>query len=159
MLTQKPQLPRVVFEAAVTWAGRSGKSQFWSLTRAPAKGAPRDASVRTDEWAFRFLGAASSADFCYRDHAQLEKMRQLGMKPEDEYKLSTMREHISKLAQARQGCGWSLACTRQVAESPLSLQRGFAASRERRLARASRRCRLPGARNRTADHHSPHSIR
>lgn len=30
-------------------------------------------------------------------------MRHLGMKPEDEYKLSVMREHISKLAQARHG--------------------------------------------------------
>ena len=42
-------LSRVVFEAAVSWAGRSGKSQFWSLTRTVVKGAPRDASVRTDE--------------------------------------------------------------------------------------------------------------
>jgi len=37
-----------------------------------------------------------------RDHAQLEKMRQLGMKPEDEYKLSAMRDYINKLAAARQ---------------------------------------------------------
>lgn len=36
-----------------------------------------------------------------RDHAQLDKMRQLGMKPEDEFKLSMMREHISKLASSR----------------------------------------------------------
>ncbi|ORY82386.1 Other/VPS15 protein kinase [Leucosporidium creatinivorum] len=78
-------LPRVIFEAAVAWAGRSGKSNFWSLPRGSAKGAPRDAGVRTDE-----------------DHAQLEKMRQLGMKPEDEFKLSMMREYISKLAISRQ---------------------------------------------------------
>lgn len=38
----------------------------------------------------------------YRDHAQLEKMRQLGMKAEDEYKLSAMRDYINKLAAARQ---------------------------------------------------------
>jgi hypothetical protein len=38
----------------------------------------------------------------HRDHAQLEKMRQLGMKPEDEYKLSSMRDYINKLAAARQ---------------------------------------------------------
>lgn len=40
---------RVVFEAAVKWAGKAGKSNFWALNRAPAKGAPRDAGVRTDE--------------------------------------------------------------------------------------------------------------
>ncbi|GAA6060755.1 hypothetical protein JCM10212_006735 [Sporobolomyces blumeae] len=78
-------LPRVIFEAAVSWASRAGKSNFWSASRTPAKGAPRDAGVRTDE-----------------DHAQLEKMRQLGMKPEDEYKLSAMRDYVHKLALARQ---------------------------------------------------------
>ncbi|GAA5836125.1 hypothetical protein JCM9279_002203 [Rhodotorula babjevae] len=82
-------LSRVVFEAAVSWASRSGKSHFWSLSRGsggPTKGAPRDASVRTDE-----------------DHAQLERMRQLGMSVEDEYKLSAMREYVAKVAAARQG--------------------------------------------------------
>ncbi|GAA5934969.1 ubiquitin-binding serine/threonine protein kinase VPS15 [Sporobolomyces koalae] len=78
-------LPRVIFEAAVTWAGKAGKSNFWSLSRTPAKGAPRDAGVRTDE-----------------DHAQLEKMRQMGMRAEDEYKLGAMRDYINKLASARQ---------------------------------------------------------
>ncbi|BGP14610.1 Serine/threonine-protein kinase [Rhodosporidiobolus nylandii] len=78
-------ISRVVFEAAVAWAARSGKSNFWSLSTRPAKGAPRDAGVRTDE-----------------DHAQLEKMRQLGMSVEDEYKLSAMREYIAKVAAARQ---------------------------------------------------------
>ncbi|KAM0754729.1 Other/VPS15 protein kinase [Meredithblackwellia eburnea MCA 4105] len=77
---------RVVFEAAVAWAGKSPKSHFWAPIRAPARGAPREASVQTDD-----------------DLAQLEKLRGLGMKPEDEYKLSTMRDHIIKLAQARQG--------------------------------------------------------
>ncbi|GAA5975929.1 hypothetical protein JCM10908_005330 [Rhodotorula pacifica] len=78
-------IARVVFEAAVSWAGKAGKSNFWSLNRTPAKGAPRDAGVRTDE-----------------DHAQLEKMRQLGMSVEDEYKLSALREYIAKVAAARQ---------------------------------------------------------
>ncbi|GAA5903427.1 ubiquitin-binding serine/threonine protein kinase VPS15 [Sporobolomyces salmoneus] len=78
-------LPRMIFEAAVSWAGKAGKSNFWSLARTNVKGAPRDAGVRTDE-----------------DHAQLEKMRLLGMKPEDEYKLSAMRDYINKLAAARQ---------------------------------------------------------
>ncbi|GAA6055457.1 hypothetical protein JCM3770_002836 [Rhodotorula araucariae] len=82
-------LSRVVFEAALAWAARSGKSHFWSLSRASsgtAKGAPRDASVRTDD-----------------DHAQLERLRGLGMSVEDEYKLSAMREYIAKVAAARQG--------------------------------------------------------
>ncbi|KAG0667566.1 Serine/threonine-protein kinase [Rhodotorula mucilaginosa] len=78
-------IARVVFETAVSWAGKAGKSNFWSLNRAPAKGAPREAGVRTDE-----------------DHAQLEKMRQLGMSVEDEYKLSALREYIAKVAAARQ---------------------------------------------------------
>ncbi|CEQ42196.1 SPOSA6832_04001, partial [Sporobolomyces salmonicolor] len=43
------QLPRVIFEAAVAWASRVGNSNFWSLSRGPTKGAPRDAGVRTDE--------------------------------------------------------------------------------------------------------------
>ncbi|KAK4047771.1 Serine/threonine-protein kinase [Microbotryomycetes sp. JL221] len=77
-------LSRNVFEAAVAWAGRAGKSNFWSLPRASAKGAPRDAGVKTDE-----------------DHAQLEKMRQLGMRPEDEYKLNMLKDHIAKLAISR----------------------------------------------------------
>lgn len=58
-----------------------------------------------------------------RDHAQLEKMRQLGMKPEDEFKLSMMREYISKLAISRQACvhalfaisRWSLTLTCSLA--------------------------------------------
>ena len=48
-LTSSLQLSRVIFEAAVAWAARSGKSNFWSLARTPARGAPRDASIRTDE--------------------------------------------------------------------------------------------------------------
>ncbi|KAK4050158.1 Serine/threonine-protein kinase [Microbotryomycetes sp. JL201] len=78
-------LSRNVFEAAVSWAGRAGKSNFWSLPRATVKGAPRDVGVRTDE-----------------DHAQLDRMRQLGMRTEDEYKLSMLKDHIAKLALARQ---------------------------------------------------------
>lgn len=84
-------LTRVVFEAAVGWAGRPGKSNFWSIKQAGIKGAPvtkgaaRDASVRTDE-----------------DHAQLEKLRGLGMKPEDEYKLVILKDYIAKLAASRQ---------------------------------------------------------
>ncbi|GAA5855478.1 hypothetical protein JCM8547_007849 [Rhodosporidiobolus lusitaniae] len=92
-------LSRVVFEAAVTWAGKAGKSDFWSLSKGPTKGAPRDAGVRTDE-----------------DHAQLEKMRQLGMSVEDEYKLSTLREYIAKVAAARQA-----APSRDFSSSPSSL--------------------------------------
>ena len=42
-------LSRVIFEAAVTWAGKAGKSYFWSSPRGTVKGAPRDAGVRTDE--------------------------------------------------------------------------------------------------------------
>ncbi|GAA6038901.1 hypothetical protein JCM8097_000564 [Rhodosporidiobolus ruineniae] len=78
-------LSRVVFEAAISWASKSSKSHFWSLAPRPAKGAPRDAGVRTDE-----------------DHAELERLRQLGMSTEDEYKLSALREHIAKVAAARQ---------------------------------------------------------
>ncbi|BGP01316.1 Other/VPS15 protein kinase [Rhodotorula toruloides ATCC 204091] len=78
-------ISRVVFEAAVAWAGKNGKSHFWSATKGPAKGAPRDAGVRTDE-----------------DHAQLERLRQLGMSVEDEYKLTAMRDYIAKVASSRQ---------------------------------------------------------
>lgn len=107
LIPAKPQkqLPRMIFEAAVSWAGKAGKSNFWSLARTTVKGAPRDAGVRTDEcvdliktftrWRFSHL-------FIGRDHAQLERMRQLGMKAEDEYKLSAMRDYINKLAAARQ---------------------------------------------------------
>lgn len=38
----------------------------------------------------------------FRDHAQLEKLRQAGMTPEDEFKLAVMREYVAKLATARQ---------------------------------------------------------
>lgn len=100
------QLLRVIFEAAVNWAGKAGKSNFWSLSRTPAKGAPRDAGVRTDECVellyFPGLLQLLMIGMSDRDHAQLEKMRQLGMKPEDEYKLSAMRDYINKLAAARQ---------------------------------------------------------
>ncbi|SCZ98267.1 BZ3500_MvSof-1268-A1-R1_Chr3-2g06260 [Microbotryum saponariae] len=84
-------LSRVIFEAAVSWAGRAGKSHFWSANGSSKnatreKGAPRDVGVRTDE-----------------DQAQLDKMRQLGMKfPDDEVKLNLMRDYISRLAVARQ---------------------------------------------------------
>ncbi|SCV71242.1 BQ2448_2830 [Microbotryum intermedium] len=84
-------LSRVIFEAAVAWACRAGKSHFWSANgssknAAREKGAPRDVGVRTDE-----------------DQAQLDKMRQLGMKfPDDEVKLNLMRDYISRLAVARQ---------------------------------------------------------
>lgn len=52
---------------------------------------------------FQPVSNAHAKSEFYRDLAQLEKMRSLGMKPEDEYKLTAMREYISKLAAARQG--------------------------------------------------------
>lgn len=58
-------------------------------------------SEPTSEFPATPLRLCSDEIHC-RDNAQLEKMRQLGMKPEDEYKLSAMREYISKLAVARQ---------------------------------------------------------
>lgn len=96
-------LSRVVFEAAVAWAGKNGKSHFWSATKGPAKGAPRDAGVRTDECVQLHSCMLAIPDPpIRRDHAQLERLRQLGMSIEDEYKLTAMRDYVAKVASSRQ---------------------------------------------------------
>lgn len=55
-------------------------------------------SEQTSEW-YSGIGAGTDEG---RDNSQLERMRLLGMKPEDESKLSTLRDYIAKLALARQ---------------------------------------------------------
>lgn len=95
----------------------------------------------------------------YRDHAQLEKMRQLGMKPEDEFKLSMMREYISKLAISRQACAPFLFDSRQSTQLTRSpLQHPISPLRRLRRFDPVRRCSAPRPRHRPSNDLFQHSL-
>ncbi|GAA98823.1 uncharacterized protein L969DRAFT_104294 [Mixia osmundae IAM 14324] len=80
-------LSRAVFEAAITWAARLPRSDFWRSKN------------KLDALQKRLIASAD------QDSAQLDKLRQLGMGPNDEIKLLALRDHISKLTTARQNSG------------------------------------------------------
>ncbi|KAL4253381.1 Serine/threonine-protein kinase Vps15-like protein [Abortiporus biennis] len=95
LLSMKPPISRQVFDAAVQWAMKADKTQFWRSHRSSKTESPRDSMA-----AVRSAGAASSRTRSEEDETQLMKLQQLGMTSSDEAKLFAMRDYILKLSRA-----------------------------------------------------------
>ncbi|KAI0058381.1 ARM repeat-containing protein [Artomyces pyxidatus] len=96
LTAMKPPLSRQVFDAAVQWAMKADKTQFWrSHRRAVSKlDSPQDsvAAMRKPN--------STARNKSEEDESQLTKLRQLGMTTAEEAKLMAMRDYILKLANA-----------------------------------------------------------
>lgn len=100
-------IPRIVYEAAVVWAGRRQRSHFWQLSSAAAKKPQSSSSAspssqpasshRQFQTNFPETHALLSED----DTAQLNQLRKIGMTPVDEVRLKNMRQHIVKVSDSR----------------------------------------------------------
>ncbi|KAI0672432.1 hypothetical protein C8Q78DRAFT_971156 [Trametes maxima] len=95
LLAMKQALSRQVFDAAVQWAMKADKTQFWRSHRSMKSESPRESMA-----AVRQAGSASSRARSEEDEAQLTKLQQLGMTSTEEAKLMAMRDYILKLARA-----------------------------------------------------------
>lgn len=104
-----PPMPRNVYEAAIVWAGRGKGSTFWYPTddhdhasrRAQQASNQTSAAAITSGRQFQTAVATPPTGLSVDDAAHLAKLRQLGMKREDEVRLKDMRQHILKVADAR----------------------------------------------------------
>lgn len=79
-------LSRAVLEAAIAWAAQPGRTLFWQ--RDNATGRPVDGDAK--------LGGRSA-----EDEVHLSRLRNLGLKGEDEWKLLALREYIYRVGQLR----------------------------------------------------------
>ncbi|CAG8479194.1 448_t:CDS:10 [Funneliformis mosseae] len=102
----KEPIPRSIFDAAVSWASKATKSSFWKsakerkANRVATATLPGSSSVtnllsrRTSTLAVN-TGKVNKSE---EDEKYLEKMRNIGMTPEDEEKIAAMRDYIYKLS-------------------------------------------------------------
>ncbi|CDO75088.1 hypothetical protein BN946_scf185010.g13 [Trametes cinnabarina] len=95
LLAMKAPLSRQVFDAAVQWAMKADKTQFWRSHRSTKVESPRESMATV-----RQSGSAASRARSEEDEAQLAKLQQLGMTSAEEAKLMSMRDYILKLARA-----------------------------------------------------------
>lgn len=99
----KRPLPKIVFDAAISWAARKGNSLFW--TAASRDGAltvsdpatPQNPSALTRRLLMRIPPSQKDKD----DQTALESLRNLGMTADDEIKLLALREYILKVSRHR----------------------------------------------------------
>ncbi|PCH37519.1 hypothetical protein WOLCODRAFT_140908 [Wolfiporia cocos MD-104 SS10] len=95
LIALKPALSRQVFDAAVQWAMKSERSTFWRTHRGSKSESPRESLA-----AVRSSGSMGSRARTEEDEAQITKLQQLGMNPNEETKLIAMRDYILKLARS-----------------------------------------------------------
>ncbi|KAI0050276.1 ARM repeat-containing protein [Auriscalpium vulgare] len=96
LTAMKPPLSRQVFDAAVQWAMKADKTQFWRTHR---RTVTKVDSPQSSVVAMRKT-AATARNKSEEDEVQLTKLRQLGMTGTEEAKLMAMRDYILKLANA-----------------------------------------------------------
>ncbi|RHZ45574.1 hypothetical protein Glove_669g16 [Diversispora epigaea] len=102
----KDPIPRVVYDAAVNWAGRSNKTLFWKPAKERKANKTASATVSgsasiTNLLSRRTSTLAVNADKIIKseeDEQYLEKIRKLGMSREDEEKIAAMRDYVYKLS-------------------------------------------------------------
>jgi phosphoinositide-3-kinase regulatory subunit 4 len=98
--TLKRPLSRAVFDQALNWALQTDKGVFWKLGHhgrpLPSNTLPTSIGVRSS----RDLGAHSLRQIPKNeeDEQWLSKLRNLGMGPDDEFKLVALREFILRLS-------------------------------------------------------------
>lgn len=94
-------LSRPVFDQAITWATKADRGLFWKSlhnVRSLAFGSSSTLAVRSKDQIFGPLGKSSRND---EDDQWLDKLRNLGLKPDDEPKLLALREFIWRLSNMR----------------------------------------------------------
>ncbi|OBZ66825.1 putative serine/threonine-protein kinase VPS15 [Grifola frondosa] len=91
----KHPLSRQIFEAAVQWAMKADKTQFWRGHRSSKSESPRESLATV-----RQAGTVASRSRSEEDEIQITKLQQLGMTSNEEAKLMAMRDYILKLARA-----------------------------------------------------------
>ncbi|KAH9453270.1 hypothetical protein Pst134EA_024154 [Puccinia striiformis f. sp. tritici] len=99
-------IPRIVYEAAVVWAGRRQRSSFWQLPSAAAKKPQSSSASQSSQPVstprqFQANFPDSHALLSEDDTAQLSHLRKIGMTSVDEIRLKNMRQHIIKVADSR----------------------------------------------------------
>lgn len=96
----KKPLPRAVFDQALTWASKTDKGVFWkSLVgkrQSPSQVPMASAARSSKELISSSLSKISRND---EDEQWLEKLRNFGLKPEDEIKLLALGEYIWRLSK------------------------------------------------------------
>ncbi|KAG8916382.1 Serine/threonine-protein kinase [Tulasnella sp. 417] len=100
LTTVKPPLPRPIFDAAVAWAMKGEKSQYWHgvTSNGPKSGKPetsKDVVAGMKKSGTMTLSRYGLSD---DDAIQVAKLRQLGLSSTDESKLISLREYTLKLA-------------------------------------------------------------
>ncbi|KAI0357817.1 hypothetical protein OH77DRAFT_1303761 [Trametes cingulata] len=95
LLAMKRPLSRQIFDAAVQWAMKADKTQFWRSHRSTKNESPRESMATV-----RQSGSAASRARSEEDEVQLAKLQQLGMTSVEEAKLMAMRDYVLKLARA-----------------------------------------------------------
>ncbi|TFK80173.1 hypothetical protein K466DRAFT_667799 [Polyporus arcularius HHB13444] len=95
LIALKPPLARDIFEAAVQWAMKADKTNFWRSHRSTKSESPRESMATV-----RQTGTASSRARSEEDEAQIARLQKLGMTSTEEAKLQAMKDYIVKLARA-----------------------------------------------------------
>ncbi|TWU73251.1 Serine/threonine-protein kinase [Metarhizium rileyi] len=95
----KRPLTRAVFEQAINWATQSERSAFWQLPERMQLPTLRSSSMRSS----KNLSTGSMAKIICNDEDEqwLSKLRNLGLKPDDEQKLLALREFIWRVSKAK----------------------------------------------------------
>ncbi|KZV87785.1 ARM repeat-containing protein [Exidia glandulosa HHB12029] len=103
LINVKSPLPRRIFDAALAWAMRSDKSQFWAGSAAKGKPASKMDIARDGLSGNRKVASFSNRTSTQRtddDDAQISRLQQLGMNQFEEAKLLALRDYVVKLAHA-----------------------------------------------------------
>ncbi|KAG8906368.1 Serine/threonine-protein kinase [Tulasnella sp. 403] len=98
LMTIKHPLPRQIFDAAVAWAMKGDKSQFWkdsSASKVSKSESAKEVLKRSGSLTLSKAGLPRSEE----DNLQIAKLQQLGMTAADEVKLVALRDYILKLAR------------------------------------------------------------
>ncbi|KAL2173811.1 uncharacterized protein P884DRAFT_231482 [Thermothelomyces heterothallicus CBS 202.75] len=93
---QKP-LSRSVFDQALLWASKSDRGDFWKPFRKLRDAVSKPMSARADSNPQALAKATRNEE----DEQWLNKLRNLGLAPEDEPKLLALREFIWRLSQIK----------------------------------------------------------
>lgn len=94
-------LTRPVFDQAITWATQTDRGLFWKSlqhVRSLAFGSTSTLTARSKDLLSNPLSKSNRND---EDDQWLDKLRNLGLKPEDEIKLLALREFIWRLSTIR----------------------------------------------------------
>lgn len=99
----KKPMPRTVFELALSWAQKADKGLFWKVIRQQKQSAFTVASTALSIRSAREMQPQSLSKVQRNDEDEhwLNRLRNMGMSQEDEFKLLALREFIWRLSQMK----------------------------------------------------------